>query len=131
MSKIKKGLLALPGTFIGVFVAAILFNEYLIIEIIGNPEQINSYHFGSEAMIKHGGIKYSSASTYSFSCLALATIGFTGAVIGQVTSLLKSNAPMHCAYAINFFSIVSTRTTASTYSGGVFFHPCCVTTLVT
>ncbi|MCW7551595.1 hypothetical protein NX722_02825 [Endozoicomonas gorgoniicola] len=105
MIKTKNFLLALPGTVIGLFVAAIFFNEYLIIEIMAKPEQVNSYYFGSEVMIEHGGRKYSSSSAYSFSCLVLGVIGFIGSVIAQIISFLSNKSPVFIAYVINLTSI--------------------------
>jgi hypothetical protein len=60
---------ALPaiGAF---FIGGIFLFEWLRIGIIADPNEISKYYFGSEAMMDHGGWRYSSASIYAWSAFA-------------------------------------------------------------
>ena len=49
------------------FVGGIILIEWIRIGLIRNPNEISKYYFGSEAMVTHGGWRYTTASAYGWS----------------------------------------------------------------
>ncbi len=79
--RIKLVLLSFPGLFFALLTSVITFNEWIQIGIIADEEMIESYHFGSEAMIGAGGEKYRSADAYAFSSAKWSLISLTSLIL--------------------------------------------------
>ncbi|HEY1268006.1 MAG TPA: hypothetical protein VGH16_12190 [Candidatus Binatia bacterium] len=63
-------LLVVLGVFYGSVGLTIAVSEWWQIAIVADPNNIASYHFGSEGMMYHGGWHYASAKVYAWSALA-------------------------------------------------------------
>lgn len=59
---------ALVGVAI-VAAATVLLNEWYQIGVVRDESVIRTYHFGSEAMLAHGGAHYATADSYARSSL--------------------------------------------------------------
>ena len=72
--------IAVPGLFAVLLFASFLLTEWYAIGVEADPSTIEAYHFGSEAMIGHGGDHYRSAEAYANRMLlgALATLAVAG-----------------------------------------------------
>jgi len=65
-------ILRVASALIGVAIvaAAIVFlNEWYQIGVVRDDFLIRAYHFGSEAMLAHGGAHYETAESYARACL--------------------------------------------------------------
>lgn len=92
MKSIKKIVAVLPIILWLIFILWIGVSEYIRIAIQAHPEIIDSYHFGAESMIAHGGEKYRSALSYAQSNLISAIISFfTIVLILMIISKAKYN----------------------------------------
>ena len=54
-----------PGLAVVSLFAVICLSEWFSIGVLAHPETIADYHFGSEAMMYHGGWEYRTAGTYA------------------------------------------------------------------
>jgi len=81
--------------------------EFWLIAIIANPTVIESYHFGSEAMIENGGEKFRTSKSYATSCLILSAFAFIGLIVSaKILQKAKAN-PALKAYLFSLFSIIT------------------------
>ncbi|WP_223787212.1 hypothetical protein [Marinicella meishanensis] len=81
MSDLKKHVLIFPMVIFFSLVFALSFSEYWSIAIVSDPNTIESYHFGSEPMVAHGGAKYRSAEAYARSSLIFTVMSLLGIVL--------------------------------------------------
>ncbi|TQF70733.1 hypothetical protein [Pseudoalteromonas luteoviolacea] len=97
----------LPLTILLSIVFGISFAEYWTIAITQNPEVLNNYKFGSEAMIYHGGEIYRSATIYSEHHLVLALISLLNfLVIIGVMAKCKSYPVFKCYLSAAVLSVI-------------------------
>jgi len=61
--------LAILGILYGSVGLVLAVSEWWQIAIVADPNDIASYHFGSEVMTYHGGWHYASANVYAWSAL--------------------------------------------------------------
>lgn len=76
-------LLALPGTLVALLMSYLFLQQWYQVAVIADPVVLRAYHFGTEAMVSHGGWRYHSAATYATSCLlsAILLLGVVGLFI--------------------------------------------------
>lgn len=67
--KLKIHLFSAPGLLLGILLSLLFLHEWITIGIIADPETVQKYHFGSEAMVGHGGWFYKSAELYARSAM--------------------------------------------------------------
>jgi hypothetical protein len=80
----------LPVAFILYFLSSVFFHEFYRIGIVADPHEIERYCFGGEGMIGHGGWKYVSAGTYSFSTLVGAFLYLSAATSFLIAYIKRS-----------------------------------------
>ena len=78
------------GILYGSIGVVLAVSEWWHVAIVADPNTISSYHFGSEAMMGHGGWHYASAKIYAWSALAEAFI-FAAALWLLVTAWRRSS----------------------------------------
>jgi len=66
--------IAVLGILYGSIGVVLAVSEWWRIAVVADPNAIASYHFGSEAMMYHGGWHYASANIYAWAALAEAFI---------------------------------------------------------
>jgi hypothetical protein len=72
--------------------------EFWVVGIIADPETVASYHFGSEAMMYHGGKHYGSATAYSVACLTATFLALAGLASSLFCLRKAKNEPLLKAY---------------------------------
>jgi hypothetical protein len=100
MSNLRKTLYCMPVLLWFLVALLIGFSEYYRVGIAAYPSVIDTYNFGSEAMISHGGEKYRSAAAYSEANMLLGLFSALGMSLTLATLyVFKSHAVLK-AYAI-------------------------------
>jgi hypothetical protein len=66
-SQWRRAFIVGPGFLLALIIMGLSIAEWIRIGVIANPQEIEKYYFGSEAMMGHGGWKYVSASAYTWS----------------------------------------------------------------
>lgn len=90
--------------------ALAMLHEWWLVGVVADPREIARYHFGSEAMMTHGGPEYRSAHAYASSSLitgmgfVLASLGFVWAAKSRSTSALSLAAA--CAIGVTAWRYV-------------------------
>jgi hypothetical protein len=80
--------------------AALHFYEWWWVGHVADPKAIANYHFGSEAMIAHGGDHYRSAEAYAASALKLSVAQVILAIPFLAALLLKARWALWAAYIV-------------------------------
>ena len=95
---VRNFILYMPAALVLSLFIVFGIEEFLVIGVIADPEEIQRYNFGTEAMIAHGGDKYRSSNSYALASLVIGLLGITG-VMGSLLFLLKAiNKPLLKAY---------------------------------
>ncbi|MCU7843057.1 MAG: hypothetical protein KZQ93_04375 [Candidatus Thiodiazotropha sp. (ex Monitilora ramsayi)] len=106
-SKIKELLLYLPGVLALLLFVEYGIGDYWVIGVVADPEEIERYNFGAEAMIAHGGDKYRSSSAYATSSLVTGLLASIGLAV-SLTLLLRSRIkPLLKAYSCTGVTLVA------------------------
>ena len=92
--------LAVPGLFVVLLFAAAILNEWYTIGVEADPATIESYYFGSEAMIGHGGDHYRSAQAYASRSLTAGLAALTVAAVFAFGLARRSGAAVAVGYAV-------------------------------
>ena len=84
------------------FIGGIILSEWVRIGVIADLKVIDSYHFGSEAMIGHGGRQYASASSYARTALIEGICSFALGIFTFIASIKSNsrNAVIGCALIV-------------------------------
>ena len=102
-------LVALIPAVLLVLFGLLVFREWWLIGFVADPQVVASYHFGSEAMIQHGGSHYLSAGTYAASSLRLSLVLWALAALFIVAWRLKSRHSLIVAYTALLGLIVANQ----------------------
>ncbi len=108
-NKIKKLLCYVPGILALMLFVVYGLGDYWDIGVVADPEEIERYNFGAEAMIAHGGEKYRSASTYAAASLAvgvLSTVGLVASLFFLFSSSGKSLLKAYCCTGISLLVVI-------------------------
>ncbi|WP_412062620.1 hypothetical protein [Rubrivirga sp. IMCC45206] len=75
--------IAVPGLFAVLLFAAAFLSEWHAVGVEADPATVEAYHFGSEAMVGHGGDHYRTAEAYASRMLTggLAALGVAGVLV--------------------------------------------------
>ena len=98
--------IAVPGLFAVLLLTAISLSEWYAVGVEADPAVIERYHFGSEAMLGHGGEAYRSPEAYARNALTrgLVTIGIASVFI--VAMVRKSGLTVIAGYILIVAAIV-------------------------
>ncbi|HSB16894.1 MAG TPA: hypothetical protein VLE22_20750 [Bryobacteraceae bacterium] len=83
-------LTAAPDLLLLALLVAIMWHEWYTIGVVGDPDVVKGYYFGSEAMIAHGGRHYASAETYAHSAL-ISGLLFTPVLLAFIAAEARGN----------------------------------------
>ena len=78
--------LSAPGLAVAALLAVVFLSEWVRVAVIADSATVESYHFGSEAMVGHGGWPYRTAALYARTSLVggLVALVVTGAFVVAV-----------------------------------------------
>lgn len=99
-TKASKLLALLPAIKLLVIIFLVFSSEVYTLAVIQDSEIIASYHFGSEAMVNHGGEKYRSVNHYLTSSLILCIGTLAGILISLFVLFRHENNELLKAYAV-------------------------------
>lgn len=88
-----------PGFMLAGLLAALFLEEWWVIGVVADPAVIESYHFGSEAMVGHGGWKYATAELYAITALAEGMVAIVVMMTFAIAAITRSFAVAVGAYA--------------------------------
>ena len=103
------GLTIVPGMIISGLLAALFLNEWFTISVIADPEMINSYDFGSEAMVGNSGWHYRTAELYSRTALIEALIALVVTGMFLFAAIRKSKQEVAVAYGLTLAYIAAIK----------------------
>ena len=105
MTKQTAYILFSPIAFFLVFLCVFGGIEFWKISVIQDPDFIEKYQFGSEAMILHGGEKYISPEKYSQSVLVLFVFSIIGLIVSTAVLAKSKQRALLKAYLSSIFTI--------------------------
>ena len=103
--------IAVPGLFVVLLFAAAILDEWYTVGVQADPAKVEAYHFGSEAMVGHGGDHYRSAEAYAswslmggLAALVVATVFVFGLVRRNGAAVAVGYAVVAGALAVGLVS---------------------------
>lgn len=94
---------------LGLLISFLLLEDWWLMIIINDIDYIDSYHFGSESMMAHGGWVYKNKELYAWSGFGIAIIGIIGFITGIISFIKKSRFLKQCTIwlcVLFIFSII-------------------------
>ena len=89
-----------PGLAFGLLVAVRFVYEWLTVGIVADPKVIETYHFGSAAMVGNGGWHYRSAELYARAALCEGLTAMVGAALFVVGGMRRSPRLVASGYGV-------------------------------
>jgi hypothetical protein len=83
-----------------VLVSLLSLDEWVRIGVTADPALVESYHFGGEAMVAHGGWRYRSASLYAWSAFGEGLFALGIGALLVISALRRSKRGMVIGIAL-------------------------------
>jgi hypothetical protein len=80
-----------------------MLGEWWYVGVVADPDFVAEYHFGSEAMVHHGGRHYASAAIYAETVLREGLIA-VGAAVGVLVGHVRRSIPIVVAFVLLFIA---------------------------